>query len=234
MISGTLFSRSFTSFWQEHLPLGEVLVRKLNTQHLEHYLPRLESAVAANRRAFVNELAFQLFRHQVENGVSVGKMSQAKLRDFAEQHVGMLAASDDMSRSMSSVELSEAKVLGDRLGGFFAEKERRSTLVISPSIRGSGILDSCYGDVIADGTLYEVKAGQRLFRITDLRQALTYCALNSASGQYHVRQIGLLNPRLGVFVRGSVELMSIEACGMSSNDLFGSIIQFLSTEGASN
>jgi hypothetical protein len=133
-----------------------------------------------------------------------------------------------------SVQLAEAKTLCGRLEMFFADKERRSALVVNPLIRGCGFLNSCYADVVAKDTLYEVKAGQRLFRITDLRQALTYCALNSASGQFPLTQICLLNPRLGVYVRGSIEIISREACGMSSNDLFGAIIQFLSSQGTSN
>jgi hypothetical protein len=133
----------------------------------------------------------------------------------------------------NKIEWAEAKLISWRLHYFFLSQEPSSELIVDPFFHGCGILDSCYADVLAGQVLYEVKAGERAFRIYDLRQAITYCALNFQSHQYRVNGVGLVNPRLGVFVKGSLDAFSKELCGMSSSDLCSEIVSFLSARGVS-
>jgi hypothetical protein len=57
MISEKRLSSSFTSFWQELLPSGEAVLRKINLER-KRYCPPLDSKVDASRRDLVSEIGF--------------------------------------------------------------------------------------------------------------------------------------------------------------------------------
>lgn len=92
-------------------------------------------------------------------------------------------------------------------------------MVIKPKFSGLGKLNTCEGDVFADGTLYEVKAGGRPFRSLDLRQLILYLTLNRFSGQYDIQNLGLYNPRQGFHFLIPHNEFSMHFSGLSSEEL---------------
>ena len=108
---------------------------------------------------------------------------------------------------------NDAVTLSIRLGYFFKERDiDLRKLTFEPRFSGCGIIDECFGDILYEKTLYEVKAGERSFRSIDLRQVLVYCALDYAAGNRAISGVCLLNPRHGVHWYAPVSEIASE-CG---------------------
>jgi hypothetical protein len=96
-----------------------------------------------------------------------------------------------------------------------------NSIEVSPVFPGCGIIDECVGDVYFSNSLYEVKAGARLFRSIDVRQLLTYAALNKAAPRRSLTEIGLFNPRSGVAFTAPLEEICVEVAGLKADELLG-------------
>jgi hypothetical protein len=99
---------------------------------------------------------------------------------------------------------------------------------VAPHFPGCGWLDECEGDVFYQGRLVEIKAGERGFRGTDIRQLLIYCALNQAAQKYDISRVCLLNPRVGVELDVQLEQLCRDIAGRSALDVLAEIVQFVS------
>ena len=97
----------------------------------------------------------------------------------------------------------------------------------SSRFKGCGILDSCYGDLFVGSCLYEVKCVERNLRSIDIRQVLTYCALNYQSQQITIDEVSIVNPRRGIAFRYGVEALAQQVSGKNSAELFHQIGDFL-------
>ena len=82
--------------------------------------------------------------------------------------------------------------------------------------------------IYSEGTLFEVKAGDRSFRATDVRQLLVYCALNHAAGAFRIRNVGLVNPRVGTRALVGLDECALQMAGASAPDLLAAIVHELS------
>lgn len=126
----------------------------------------------------------------------------------------------------------DAVFVAERLEEFFAkqiiESDGSAQLEIRPKLAGCGWIDAAEADVLFGNTLYEVKAGERHFRMTDLRQLLCYCALNFSSKQYEIRNAALINPRFGTLIRDELDSLCQQIAGASSADVLGEIISYIS------
>ena len=89
-------------------------------------------------------------------------------------------------------------------------------------------MDACNGDLLLDDVLCEVKAGTSKFRGRDLRQVLTYVALNFAAEGFPITSICLVNPRTGVWFREDLDRLSMQLAGASSNEVLSEIIRYVS------
>jgi hypothetical protein len=126
-------------------------------------------------------------------------------------------------------EIEESEELAYSLFLYFQNTDLNS-LIFWPSFIGCGRLNSCKGDIVLENKLIEVKAGERHFRLIDVRQVITYLALNFCSKKYKLQDIALLNPRTGLVFETSVSIL-IESCsGRRPVDVFSDIVDFVSTE----
>jgi hypothetical protein len=231
MISEIEFIRDHTSFWRQIAPLSEDFVRRVNLAVLDRYDSEIISKIDVSRRALVNEVGFDIFA-----SCCVGK---SKLKDMSRDEVDMISnkASQRISRlraggpifspSLTPGEFAEARDIAEKLASFFGKFTR---LEVHPKFNGCGQIDSCYGDVLADDVLYEVKSGGRQFRSVDLRQLVLYMALSRASKQYCVRSLGLYNPRQGFHFSLPCDSFSIEFSGLSAEELCHKIIYQLGSQ----
>lgn len=198
MISEHEFSAGYGSFWHNLTPLSDgywKVENMLVMRSLEPLVPRSE----VKMRGVVNETSFRAFCAIRQTG---GEVDRARV--LAEVDAHALDAINYVSRLTSRFTPTdsdfdescrrEATQLALRLLHFFPGHEPTT---LRPIFKGCGLISSCEGDLIEGDCLYEVKAGDRAFRITDLRQLLIYSALAYSAGNLSFKRIGLFNPRTG-------------------------------------
>jgi hypothetical protein len=134
----------------------------------------------------------------------------------------------------SGVEISTVGAIQESLLKFVRQRSSQALKVtFEPNFAGCGFLNPCVGDVLIGQELYEVKAGNRQFRSTDLRQLMTYCALNYAAGTHAITKAGCINPRRGTYFVLDLDAIAHEMAGKSSSELFSDIIYHVSSGGIS-
>ena len=58
----------------------------------------------------------------------------------------------------------------------------------------------------------------------DLRQLLIYSALNKEAGTHDFAQVGMYNPRVGIYYEGQLSEVCYEVSGRSAQELLADII----------
>ena len=235
MISDRDFVRGFISFWSSIAPFLEQFLRVMNLEQ-ERVLQPLISDVDPSRRALVNELGFRLFCAGIEFSPDVDfkalliERRKILVRETFE-FINQLAGSERMlvSGSMSRTELREAEVLAKRIVTMLVPNGDKRHVIVRPEFSGCGFVDSCRGDLIVGEVLWEIKAGDRNFRSTDLRQILVYLATNFAAKEFKLESVGLINPRLGFLYEIELDLLARTISGRTSSELFDEIVYFISS-----
>ncbi len=229
MISERKFSKSFTSFWNELLPTADLFVRRLNLSCDRFCLP-LESGlpVDRDRRAIINELAFRFFL-KLAKGEKLSKREKIELCVEVSNYIRRLAPNIKEIKPISQKELDEANELAGSLSQYFFLGDFKE-IKFWPLFKGCGRLHACSGDILYKGNLVEVKAGDRTFRVIDIRQIITYLSLNFVSQQHHIHKIALVNPRTGLSFETSVDILIEDCSRRKPVDVFGDIVDFISTE----
>jgi hypothetical protein len=193
------------------------------------------SSIAPNRRALVNELAFEMFAASlVEGGLHnvVGSSERvAALYISTSAKMQRFARFGLQQGPLTHHEQSEAIKLARRTELFL--KRYESGPLVRPQFPGCGMLDAVEGDLLVNKTLFEVKAGDRAYRGVDLRQLLTYCALNYTAGSHDIESVGLLNPRAGTYFTESLGVVCVRLSGEPVESVLGRIRSFVSTALAS-
>ena len=109
-----------------------------------------------------------------------------------------------------------------------------SQLVLRPKFLGCGVMSSVEGDLIADGCLFEIKAGDRSFRLVDLRQLLVYSALAYGGNALTFDRIGLFNPRTGLLWTRELDEVCKAISGLRSTDVFNLLLSHFMSDSTSN
>jgi len=229
MISERKFSNSYTSFWNQLLPTADLFLKKLNLTSGRYCLPTDSIILDRNKRAIINELAFRIFNKRIKKE----KFFLEILIRSVISYIKRLAPYETNIVSLSEEEIAEAKEISQGLSIYFNSVEKvedSAEVIIWPSFKGCGQLDECKGDIIYNNQLIEVKAGDRHFKIIDIRQIITYLALNFNSKQFELNQIALVNPRTGLYFNCSVNDLIESTSGKKPVDIFSEIIYFLSAE----
>lgn len=238
MISDKQFSEDFSGFWAGCLPfLTPQAVAQLNLRGTSMpagngfvVKPLIGSSPNSNSDV-VAEAAFGLFATAVQRKVTVVSVTRDGLLlesviAGAVQRISAYRAFGNAVNPVAAPSVADATELAIRLENYFSAKEF-STLAVQPRFKGSGILNSCYGDLLCDDCLYEVKMVDRNLRGVDLRQVLTYCALNSQSQQAVINSVAILNPRRGIIFQFNLDELAHYACRKTAAELFHEIIGFL-------
>jgi hypothetical protein len=186
-------------------------------------------------RAVVNEAAFRAFcsLHSEPKPVKRGDVLTAIDEQLATSiaYIGRFSAAPPIAATDIDDECrKEAGNLVLRLLHFFPGA---IATTLRPVFSGCGLISTCEGDLIEGSCLYEVKAGDRAFRVVDLRQLLTYSALAHAKGDLTFSEIGLFNPRTGVAWRRSLEEVSYALSGLRLSDTLSALVEQFSGASAS-
>lgn len=230
MIDASSFANSYNAFWNECAPTCDRLIRRINLGGSNRFEPPLTKSHTVNP-AIIAEYAFSLFVakmsfEEMSNNRSYSinieddawTQTTRRLNPFVSQGL-------TLDRNFGEEALFEIYSISSSLIKFFKQK----SLVLRPIFAGCGYIDRSEGDVIADDTLFEIKTVDRKFRSADIKQLLTYSALNLASNQFTVRNIGLYNPRAGLFYTSDLEEICQEISGKSAQALLTDIISTISS-----
>ena len=234
MISEHQFATHYSSAWHTITPLADGFWTVENLL-VDRIAPPLIPKAAKGMRAVVNEAAFRAFcaLHSRPKPVSRNGVLAAIDAKLAESilYVGRFSSAPPLTTSDVDDDCrKEAGNLVLRLLHYFPGTE---STTLRPRFSGCGLISECEGDLIEGSCLYEVKAGDRAFRVTDLRQLLTYTALSYAKGTLCFRDIGLFNPRTGVAWRKSLEEVSHSLSGLRLSDTLSALVEQFSGASAS-
>ncbi|MGN5109824.1 hypothetical protein ACTG18_16695 [Aeromonas hydrophila] len=232
MISCTEISRNYPSLWRQLFPFINRLARKCNLQKL-CFNDYLNSTTSPSRRALINELSFRLFKELINNNYISTKKIPAEIiltiKNETYKYIQRLNKSSELQENISDLEFNEAEKLAATTLAYFKLYEPGHKAIISPIFLGCGSISECQGDVLVGNTLYEIKAGDRDFRVSDLKQILIYCALDFSHKDSKIKNIGLLNPRLGIYVTFPLTDAIEIASGQNTVDCFTQFINIFST-----
>lgn len=210
--------------------MSEEYIRLINSS-LERYTRPLEATTAPEDRGVVNELAFLLAKeaHVTQTNIRlIDSATVARLHDEARALLAQLRHFGRQGpRALSDMCIAESLDIATRID-LFLNHRRLTEPRFSPRFAGCGWVDTCYGDIVTDGELIEVKAGQRRFRSADVRQVLVYSALNFSAKHYDLESFCLLNPRMGHLHRSSLESLCSAISGRPAADVLTSIIEYVS------
>jgi hypothetical protein len=232
LIDAVKFATAFTAFWNMATPTCEHFVRMLNLSLYEREDTEM-TASSTTDRAYVAEYGFALFVERGWSSVEGSTKAAQELlaKEEARKRIEPLQGKGAISEKLTAEQDAEGKQIALRLGKFFKSKGAKTTP--RPIFPGCGLIDHSEADVLSDLTLYEVKTVERGFRSNDIRQLITYCALNSLSGKHKIEKIGLFNPRKGISFELELDLVTREISGKTANDLFEDIHQAISSGGIS-
>ena len=233
MIDARRFATVYNAFWQSTTPTCELFVRRVNLDGYERLDPPLDGPREGGRQALAAEYAFArlAIQHQqqadaVQN--PLGEEVHALAWQAATDQLSPYAVQGlDIETPFREEERIDALKITDRLMKFFSR--RRLPLTIRPCFRGCGYIDTSQGDVMFGSTLFEVKTVDRMIRGIDIRQLLTYAALNKNAKCYNLSHIGLYNPRRGIAAEFELEDVCLGISGKSSEALLSEIIETASS-----
>jgi len=230
VISASTFCKVHSSFWKNVAPTTDIFVRRLNLGHYDREFPVMQSSAAPIRRGFINEVAFAAFCQAVSDGSGrpPSKLTPEEL-DRAVSYVLSLPIRREAQGEIASERVLAPEEVLDideqrrRLIWTFSFNKPAGSLLTEPIFPGCGMIDTCRGDLIASDALYEVKAGDRLFRSIDVRQLIVYGALNFIAKRFVIERLGLFNPRVGISATMSADDLCFEISGKQSSELFAEV-----------
>lgn len=234
MISEHQFATHYSSAWHGITPLADGFWTVENLI-VDRIAPPLAPKAPKGMRAVVNETAFRAFcsLHSKPKPVNRSNVLTAIDEQLPESitYVGRFSSAPPLiPKDVDHECRKEAGNLVLRLLHYFRGIEPTT---LRPRFSGCGLISECEGDLIEGSCLYEVKAGDRAFRVVDLRQLLTYTALAYAKGTLSFQDIGLYNPRTGVAWRKSLEEVSHSLSGLRLNDTLSALVEQFSGASAS-
>lgn len=234
MISEHQFAKHYSSIWRAVTPLADGFW-SFENMVVERVDPPLLPMAPKEVRAVVNEAAFRAFcfMQGKANRPSRGSIFSAIdcCLDESISYVGRFSSAASLMASALDDEFrDEVACLVLRLLSFFPD---RRGVILRPKFSGCGLISACEGDVVCGSCLYEIKAGDRAFRVADLRQLLIYSALAYAKGELSFSDVGVFNPRTGVAWRKSLEEVSYAVSGLRLSDTLSALVEHFSGTSAS-
>jgi hypothetical protein len=234
VISEHQFATYYSSVWHAVTPLADGFWTVENLM-VDRIAPPLTPKAPKGMRAVINETAFRAFctLHSKPKPIKRSDILAAIDEQLCDSiaYVGRFSSAPPFAAEDVDDECrKEAGSLVLRQLYFFPGVEATT---LRPRFSGCGLISACEGDLIEGSCLYEIKAGDRAFRVVDLRQLLTYSALAYAKSSLTFTEIGLFNPRTGVAWRRSLEEVSHALSGLRLSDTLSALVEQFSGASAS-
>lgn len=235
MISEVTFSKKFTAFWNQILPNSKNYIRLINAGLIERVYEPLTPAKRKNNVALINVLSFELIKAVATRKLSIDEVSKplffksaefTSIFDSSMMFLSRFTYGNDVELPLDVDEYNEILVLYKAI---YTRYVANSKMVqIEPVFSGCGFINQANGDIACDKTLIELKSGERNFSVMDLRQILTYCALNHfMDSPLLIEKIEIFNPRMGIAYSEDIESFCQNLSALSSRELFSEIQQFI-------
>lgn len=225
MIDASKFAGGYSSFWRGVAPTTDVFIRRLNSELCERIDPPMDYELSAGRSALISEAAFSLL-HIDSHAIGYMALSNSERFETAVEIARgrlKLLMVDGLNEEVDDAETRIIAQLFTRLRRYFIPKSG-SECIVRPVFSGCGFIDASEGDIIYDRAIFEVKVVDRSFRSSDLKQVISYAALNYKARNYTANAVGLFNPRRGVGMKIDLDEVSMEIAGCSATDLMEAII----------
>lgn len=241
MISERAFSRSFTSFWQESLPLLTPRFMALFNEAYEKRLGIIGSSSAVpvpiavgSRPDMVAEFAFHGARLIREENLVVEALkndpvilSRVSKRAFEviKKYEGRRPI---ITQPLTEREIEEGCQLARQYGYLYESFPSGRKIEFCPKFSGAGYINAAEGDLGVGDTLIEVKTTTRKVAGKDLRQLLIYLALDASAGRSRWSHVGIFNPRRATFHRAEISALMLRISGgRPQSDVFADLISFV-------
>ncbi|MGY2271013.1 MULTISPECIES: hypothetical protein [Pseudomonas] len=224
MISEQHFSTNFTSLWHEIIPLADTYWRRENLRVIRQVLP-IDNVAPITLRGFLNELAFETFSRARTAGIQpkselVLSIAKDCIESVAEY---ILRITKDPRSVLSTLDnLCSQEVFGLARNLMMSFPDNKD-FHVRPKFSGCGVVSACEGDLIYKDCLYEIKAGDRGFRVSDVKQLLIYSSLAFSKGELNYSKVGLFNPRNGYYWERTLDRLCVELSGMRASDVLSNI-----------
>jgi len=222
MISEVSFSRGYGSFWSEYTPWLGDFVSEIN----KGIASRIQNPIFSHiddttHRSINNTIAFCLFKNSITTG-------NKNIRDAYNE--GITIVRNYPKNNITSYSLSDEYIeIITEISNRLINRYKNKTIEFYPQFLGCGIMESCQGDIYIENTLVEIKAGERGFQTSDIKQVITYCALNWLSEKsLNIERIEIYNPRQGILWESDLSDLVLSVSSLPLEDLFEQIGNYLS------
>lgn len=220
MISEVSFSRGYTSFWTEHAPWISDYVSSINKGLVERLEYPIELGDDTVHRSINNTIAFTLFKNIIteqNNDIEKAFLEAQKIvANYPRNNIETFVLSDVYKKIIQRQSERLVKRYKDKTSEFY------------PEFSGCGIMESCQGDLFYNNTLVEIKAGERGVLSSDIKQIITYCALNWLSNNpKKIKYVEFYNPRQGIIWESELEELIMTVSNLPIEDLFDQIGKYL-------
>lgn len=237
MINEKQFIAHYDSFWNDKLPFGDIFQRKINLEADNMGLGKLVNIVKGRRRSYISHVAFILYKYAVDYKIDLRlvKLTKRQQKEVEEKCYLQFKYYEKQIPNINSelidIEWTEVYNLAKRVYIFYTDVCKNNNIIFSPKFDGCGVINSCNGDIFTNNCLYEIKMVERNFRVSDIRQLLVYCVLNSMQqNNYEIKEVCLLNPRSGQYFKTTIQNFSIMLSGKEYLSLFDEIYNFITQE----
>lgn len=232
MIDAVSFATTYNAFWNSSTPTCEHFVRRLNMEGVERFEPPIPKG-GGSKHALIAEFAFSLFVESMrkskppEKLLADAEVLESAWRETEKRLAPYVIHGVVVTRDISEEEWEEVVAISRATANFFGGSA--AGCILRPMFSGCGYIDESEGDIIFDKCIFEVKTVDRPYRSVDLRQVITYAALNFSSHQYDVESVGLFNPRAGTFFKTELDRMCWEISGQPAQELLSMIVETISS-----
>jgi hypothetical protein len=239
MISERAFAKGFSSFWRELLPLlSPHFVALFNEAYqrplIDAYGQSLKAIPlpAEIRPDIVAEFAFRGARLLKIRGLGPDELVQhstvltaasQEAFDVIQRYEGRKPA----FTSLTSEEVFEGARIAQNYDGLYRAFPIDTEFEFCPRFPGAGFLSTAEGDLGIGDTLVEIKTTTRHVAGKDIRQLLTYLALDSNGGRQRWTHLAVFNPRLATLHRAEVDALILRLSGgKPRSDVFAELLAF--------
>lgn len=231
MISEKFFINNYPDLWNSFLPFAKIFQRNINT--------KLESSKGVQnsildtygkRRSFISYVSFNVLKEYIKkNEALLNAVELANIENYCKEKFNVYLFEDEnINDKLNEYEWQIIDSLAMNMYTFYDDKHDIDNIIVNPKFVGCGIIDNCYGDILVDKCLYEIKAISRNFRIVDFKQVIMYLCLNYASKQYDIKEVCLFNPSRCKYFKLDLNEFCLSISGKNYDKLFNEIINFIS------
>lgn len=243
MISERTFAASFPSFWHELFPLLTSRFMGIFNEAYEKTLVGADGTsllsvpiTPSTRADMVSELAFRSVQfaqmhkiplRELMNFPEVFSEASTKAFELAQRYDGR---KPELMKPFSQAEISESLMLAQNYSALFTACPQDAMVEFLPQFPGCGFLNAAEGDLCINDTLIEVKTTTRKVASKDMRQLITYLALDSSRGLGRWSSIAIFNPRRGTLHQAEIAPLMLRLSGGRTRvDVLGEIVDFVQT-----